>query len=73
MQLDPSAYECATHSIDLTADVQGELEEVHVASFGVNFAGLDRSDGGDEFSVVVNCPGGDAGEPHTLRFTGTYR
>ena len=69
MNLDPPAYECTIHHVDLTPLVVQRLREDEDAdlAFGNRgrlraMVGRDRSSG-RPFQVVVTCPG--ASPPHT--------
>ncbi len=80
MNLDPPAYECTVHHVDLTPLVLQRLVEDEDAdlAFGNRgrlrgLAGRDRGAGRSPlrpFQVVVTCPGGSP--PHTQVCEGSY-
>ncbi len=80
MNLDPAAYECPVHHVDLTPFVMqrlGEDEDSDLA-FGdrgrlrglVGRAGHSHRSPSRPFQVLVTCPGGSS--PHTQVCEGSY-
>jgi hypothetical protein len=80
VNLDPPAYECPVHHVDLTSLVLQRLREDEDSdlAFGNSgrlrgLAGRDRDPGRSPprpFQIVLTCPGESA--PHTQVCEGTY-
>jgi hypothetical protein len=71
MQLQPAAFPCPTHQIDLTDLVHEELEDAgFTVAYGIQLGRRPRS---RPFEVRVTCPGPDPQSSHPLVFEGTYQ
>jgi len=80
VNLDPAAYECPLHHVDLTPSVVQRLREDEDSDLAFGNRGrlrslVGRDRGADRFpsrpfQVVVTCPGGTS--PHTQVCEGFY-
>ena len=80
MNLDPAAYECPVHHVDLTPSVVQRLREDEDSDLAFGDRGRIRGLVGRDrastrstsrpFQVVVTCPGD--GSPHTPVCEGSY-
>lgn len=74
--LQPSAYPCPTHGVDLTSQVEAEVFARQVPVLpGRGVTKEERQEKPRRFGVSVPCPGdpkvaGSAGEAHRQRFQG---
>jgi hypothetical protein len=65
VHLDPTTYMCPTHKVDLTAEVQDEVEET--------FPPVAFSRRKQDFEVIVSCPGDHtADNAHRMPFVGWF-
>lgn len=67
--LEPDAFHCVVHDLDLTRDVIAELEEIPVAGFATASRDPSKGSAGTPFTVVVSCPGP---EPHRMVLKGRF-